>query len=323
MNISTIAQLANVSKSTVSRVLSKNGSVSKEAYQRVMKVVQETGYRPNQYARILNKKSTNLIGIIAPDITNPYFPQIIQCIGEVATTSGYRVILCTADTKSENEYLDMLEDMHVDGTILLCPTTDLSDLTRFERQQFVSVDAVINDTVPFVCSDFYKGGFIAATKLVENGCKKILHISGHDYYYANIQRQHGFNMGVKQYENSNVQAILLSGVSNSTAYDIIKRFLLNNPAIDGVFAGNDSIAFIVLRILNELNIHIPESMKVIGYDDNYMIPMVYPLLSTIKQPISDIGKTAVTTLINMIHNQQVTRENILNVDYIKRNTTIC
>ena len=178
IQIAEIAELAGVSKSTVSRVLSGNGSVSQKSYDKVMRVVNEIDYRPNPYARILNKKSTSLIGIIVPDIINPYFPQIIQ-----------------------------------------------------------------------------------------------------DYFQT-------------------------------------------HPNIDGIFTDNDSIAFMVLRILHSLKIEVPSKMKIIGYDDNFMIPMIYPALSTIHQPVTQIGQLAAQTLINMINRQQINYQNILDVSYVKRNTTI-
>ena len=324
MNINTIAKLSGVSKSTVSRVLSKNGSVSKESYEKVMQIINQYDYKPNRYARILNNMPTNLIGIITPDITNPYFPEIIKCITEIATEFGYRVILCNTDTKlkSEADYLNMLEEMQVDGTILLCPSTDLTNLSDYSHMPLVSIDAVINDDIPYVCSDFYKGGFIAGTKLIENNCKHILHITGHENFYANIQRKRGFEACLHQYKSDDIQFYLLSDISISTSYEKIKEYLTHNPQIDGIFTDNDSFAFTVLRILNELNMPVPNKVKVIGYDDNFMIPMVFPLLSTIHQPISDIGKTAITTLLNLINNQQIKRINILDVQYIKRNTTV-
>lgn len=323
MNIYTIAQLAGVSKSTVSRVLSKNGSVSKKSYDKVMKIIEEYDYKPNQYAQILNRKSTNLIGIITPDIANPYFPEIIKYISDLASSYGYRVILCQcdSDSKSENDYLAMLSDMYVDGAILLCPTSEVKDSSYLHQIPIVTIDSVINKEIPYVCSDFYKGGFLAATKLVDNGCKNLLHISGNLKYYANMQRKQGFEAAIAQHTESIASNHLLSNMSYNRSYLEIRTFLENNPHIDGIFAGNDSLAFLILRILHELEIPVPQNIKLIGYDDNFMIPMVYPLLSTIHQPIEDVAKTATTTLISLIRNQQVQRENILDVTYIKRNTT--
>ena len=322
MNINTIAKLSGVSKSTVSRVLSKHGSVSAESYEKVMKVVNENNYTPNRYARILNNMPTNLIGIISPDITNPYFPEIIECITNIATSKGYRLILCNTDTSSQSEisYLNMLKEMQVDGAILLCPTNEI-ELLSFSDLPIVSIDSIINEDIPYVCSDFYKGGYIAGAKLIENGCKKILHISGHDNFYANIQRKNGFNAAISQAKKVDIEIFNLSNLSTSSCYKEIKSFIIEHKGIDGVFADNDSFAFTVLRIFNELAIAVPEKACVIGYDDNFMIPMVYPLLSTIHQPIKEIGATAITTLIDLILNHQIKRTNILDVNYIKRSTT--
>lgn len=322
LNINTIAKLSGVSKSTVSRVLSKNGSVSKEAYEKVMRVINENHYTPNRYARILNNMPTHLIGIVSPDITNPYFPEIIECITTIASDNGYRVILCNTNKNNNTEisYLGMLREMQVDGTILLCPTNDI-DLSDIQDMPIVSIDSIINENIPYVCSDFYKGGYIAGSKLLENGCRNILHISGTENFYANIQRRNGFEAALMNCKSRKLNLERLSNLSTSSCYNEIKEFIISHPDIDGVFADNDSFAFSVLRILNELSISVPDRISVIGYDDNFMIPMVYPLLSTIHQPITEIGATAITTLLDLIKNHQIKRTNILDVSYVKRNTT--
>lgn len=324
MNISKIAELSGVSKSTVSRVLSGTGSFSAKSQAKVMEVVNALDYRPNPYARILNKKSTNLIGVIVPDITNPYFPEIIQEIEKVCASHDYKIILCIIDSPkhSEIEYLDMLETMRVDGTILLCPTTNLTDLSAYDRQALVSVDAVVSHSIPFICSDFYKGGFLAGTKLIENNCKHLLHVSGHDYYYANIQRRNGFQAALSSHAGEVQSQHSLADISISHNLKDVTHYLNAHPEIDGIFTDNDSIAFFLLRALQELHIPVPDRIKIIGYDNNFMIPMVYPPLSTIAQPIARVGQLAAETIINMLHTQQVSYENILDVTYIKRETTL-
>ncbi|MCI9270562.1 MAG: hypothetical protein HFH11_05365 [Dorea sp.] len=135
-------------------------------------------------------------------------------IQTVCSKHSYRILLCITESGSKNEveYLDMLENMRADGTILLCPTTRMKDISKYDRQAIISVDAVINDKIPNVCSDFYKGGYLAANKLVENGCKNILHISAHNYYYANEQRHMGFETGIKEHLNS-IQSYQIEGTS--------------------------------------------------------------------------------------------------------------
>ena len=249
---------------------------------------------------------------------------MIQEIEHEGKKYGYKIILCVSgsDSKTEYEYMDMLEEMRVDGTILLCPTTYITDLSAYARQSILSVDGIVNENIPYICSDFYKGGYLAATKLLENNCTNILHISGRSYFYPNIKRRQGFEAGIS---NSSIKFNtyeLLSDLSMSKGLKTISDYLCEHPDVDGIFTDNDSIAFMVLRILNELHVPVPEKIKVIGYDDNFMIPMVYPALSTIHQPIAKIGTLAATTLINMINKQKINYENILDVSYICRETTI-
>lgn len=321
LNLSDIAKLAGVSKSTASRVLSNHEHVSEKSRAKVMAVVEKVNYKPNQYARILNNKSSQIIGIVVPDLMNPYFPEIIQHIERFASEKGFRIILCNtkASGKSEYYYLDMLEEMHVDGTILIAPSNEITEINKYQRQAIISIDGIINKKCPYVSSDFYKGGFIAAQKLIENGCKNILHVSGKDSYYPNICRRKGFIEGINRCANIHAFEVL-SDLSLSKTHDVLYDYL-NSNNVDGIFADNDSIAFSILRVLGELNINTPDQIKLIGYDDNFMIPMVYPLLSTIHQPIEKVAEIATTTLINMINKYQISLQNIVDVEYIKRDTT--
>ncbi len=322
LNLSDIAKLAGVSKSTASRVLSNHDHVSEKSRAKVMAIVEELNYKPNQQARMLNNKSSQTIGIIVPDLMNPYFPEIVQHIEQFLSEKGFNIILCNtkASGKSAYYYLDILEEMRVDGTILIAPSIEITEIEKYQRQSIVSIDGIINDKCPYVASDFYKGGFLAAQKLIENGCKSILHISGKQNYYPNICRSKGFTEGIAKF--STIQTVeVLSDLSSSKTYNAVYDYLSSENKIDGIFADNDSIAFSVLRVFGELNIDTPNQIRLIGYDDNFMIPMVYPLLSTIHQPIEKVAEIAVTTLTSMINNQQISLQNIVDVEYIKRNTT--
>jgi len=323
ITINTIAKLSGVSKATVSRVLTKHPNVSEKTREKVLKVIKEQNYQPNRTAQMLNKKASKLIGVIVPDITNPYFPQLVQEIEQAVSQKGYSIILAnTVGAKEKKNYIKMMQSMLVDGVIVIVP----SSMTEYDDSitvPVISLDGILHEDVPHIASDFYKGAFVAGEKLVQNGCRNILHLSGQSHYHANVLRANGFLDGIESAKGSNVIEFgkFETDLSESKNYEDLKTFFKEHKNIDGIFADNDSIGFTALRIFNELNVKIPEEVQLIGYDDNFMIPMVYPLLSTIKQPIKEMGIIAANTMIKMLDNIEVKKENILDVIYIKRNTT--
>lgn len=323
VTINTIAKLSGVSKATVSRVLSNHPNVSEKTRQKVLEIIREHNYQPNRTAQMLNKKASKLIGVIVPDITNPYFPQLVQEIEQAVAQKGYSIILSnTVGAKEKKNYIHMMQSMQVDGVIVIVP----SPMTTFDEDitvPVISLDGILHDDVPHIASNFYKGGFLAGERLVQNGCRNILHLSGQSHYHANVLREKGLRDGIES-ARGNIEIDIgkfETDLSESENYENVKSFFKKHQNIDGIFADNDSIGFTALRILNELNISIPEQIQIIGYDDNFMIPMVYPLLSTIKQPIKEIGIIAANTIINMIDKKQVKKENVLDVIYVKRDTT--
>lgn len=323
ITINDIAKICGVSKATVSRVLSNHENVSEKTRQKVLQVIKENNYEPNRSAQMLNKKASKLIGIIVPDITNPYFPQLVQEIEQAVAVKGYNIILSnTVGEKNNKNYIHMLQNLQVDGIIVIVP----SPMTVYDenvRVPVLSLDGILHEDVPYIASNFYKGAYLAGEKLVNNGCKNILHLSGQSHYHANVLRENGFRDGIKAASNSEniIVGKFETNLSESKNYENVKNFFKSNNDIDGIFADNDSIGFTALRILNELKMNIPEDIQIIGYDDNFMIPMVYPLLSTIKQPIKEMGIIAGNTIINMINDVAVNKESILDVIYIKRDTT--
>ncbi len=324
ITINTIAKMCGVSKSTVSRVLTNHPNVSEKTRQKVLKIMEEHNYQPNRTAQMLNKKASKLIGVIVPDITNPYFPQLVQEIEQAVAQKGYSIILTnTVGAREKKNYIHMMQSMQVDGIIVIVP----SPLTTYDDKIYVpviSLDGILHEDVPHITSNFYKGAYIAGEKLVQNGCRNILHLSGQSHYHANVMREKGLRDGI-EHARGNIKINIgkfETDLSESDNYENVKSFFQQYKDIDGIFADNDSIGFTALRILNELKISIPDQIQIIGYDDNFMIPMVYPLLSTIKQPIKEIGIIAANTIINMLNDKPVKKENVLDVIYIKRDTTI-
>lgn len=317
-----VAKRANVSIATVSRVLNNKEDVNEDTRKRILEIIEEMNYKPNQVARTLYKKNSNLIAVIVPDLINPYYPEIIQAIETTFKNQGYHILLYNTsnDIEKENWHIETISSMMIDGVILISPTMNTEKYDEL-RVPIISIDGIANKSIQYIASNYYKGAQIAVQKLIENNCKNILHIAGPQNLSSAVMRFKGFNEEVIKYDVSYDN--LISKIIYNENKKIIKDYLIKNRNIDGIFASNDSIAFTVVKVLNELNISIPKDIKLIGFDNNYMSEMITPALSTISQPIYDIGVKAANVLIDNIQMREINKENIIfDIQYIKRDTTI-
>ncbi len=317
-----VANRANVSVATVSRVLNNKLDVSDDTRKRIWKIIEEMKYVPNQVARTLYKKSSHIIGVIVPDLINPFYPEILEAIEETFQNHGYHVLLFNTGNNDEKEkwQVSALSSMMLDGIILISPTMNTKKYDNL-KIPIISVDGIINDTIQCIMSDYYKGAQLAARKLIDNECKNILHIAGPQNLSSAIMRYKGFNDEIEKYDVQYDN--IVSFISYNKSKGLVKDYLLNNNKIDGIFASNDSLAFMVVKILNELGISIPKKVKLIGFDNNYMSEMITPALSTISQPIHEIGIQVVNTILSNIKGEEVSRKNIVfDIEYIKRDTTV-
>lgn len=317
--IKQVAKHANVSVATVSRVMNKSGYVSEEAKEAVEKAIAELNYAPNRVARSLYKKSSNLIGLIMPDITNPFFPQLARAIEDVANQHGYQVVLCNTDEQLEKEqtYLVALQTMHVDGLII---TTNHSHNPNYETLDLpmVALDRIVKAGIDAVVSDGYEGGKLAADTLLQRGATRLAHIAGPDHLKTVKRRTEGF---------VEVAGEKLVGMTESTftfkdALKASQELFDHAWPFDGIFAANDVIAAAVLQEAVRRNIRVPEELQVIGYDGIELGEMTSPPLTTIVQPIYEMGRLATERLLDLIEKKDTRpKEMLLPVTLLERHTT--
>ena len=181
-SIRDVAKLAGVSPSTVSRVMNGTAKVDEEKMQRVLNAISETGFKPNEVARSLFKKSSRIIGVIAPDIENPFFTEMAKSIEGEAYARGYRMTLCYSENKpeKEKESIRMLSRMNADGIILMTNNEEIDAEVKDCGIPVVVVDRRIHaeGELAFVEADHYEGGKLAARHLIQCGCRNIVNISG-------------------------------------------------------------------------------------------------------------------------------------------------
>ncbi|RED56310.1 LacI family DNA-binding transcriptional regulator [Cohnella lupini] len=322
--IKDIADKVGVTVTSVSRVLNNRGYISEMLKKRVQEAMEELNYQPNEVARSLIRKKSNIIGLIIPDVSHPFFGEVTKYIEYYADKNGYKLLLCNSKLNKlkEKEYINMLKGSQVDGIIMGSHTMDTKDYTSI-KLPMVTLDRQITDTIPYISSDNYKGGELATNLLIKKGCKKIAHISGN--LHLNLLAKLRHDAFKKVITNKGIEHIVLQTEINGFNYDeyeqLVSSMFREHPDIDGVFASSDIIAAQVLKECYRIGKSVPEDMKIVGYDGIQLGQLITPGITTIKQPTKEIGKMAVRLIIEQIEGQDVSKENILPVKLIERQST--
>jgi len=297
-----VAKAAGVSPTTVSRVLNNRGYISDNTREKVENAIKELNYYPNDVARSLFKKRTNFVGLILPNVSNPFFGELALYIENICFSLGYKIILCNSNDQIEKEkaYSAMLIRHQVDGMIV-CSYNRGIDTYNYPKLPIVAIDHYLAPTIPVVGSDNYAGGKLAVQHLIDQGCKSIIHINGP------LELETPAQFRRKAYEDLVEEPItyeITKALDDEDSIAIVKSIFEEHPETDGIFASDDMIAASCLRIAKELGLHVPDQLKVVGYDGTKTIMHLMPHLTTIQQPIEDIARTSVTKLMDMIDNPE-------------------
>lgn len=302
--IKDVAKKAGVSVATVSRFLNNSGYVSAEAARAVTAAVDELKYELNPIARSLNTKKSNLIGLILPDITNPFFPELARAVEDVALTYGYTVVLCNSDEDPEKEknYIETLKKKYIAGFIV---TSNQLDAPHYANANvpIVALDRAINEKIPTVSSNNKEGAVMGTNALLERGCQHILFLRGPEELNPANDRYEGF-MAAIQRANVNYQVVTCP-FHFADSQQIVEQALTNNPQIDGIFASSDVSAAGALKAASTMGIHVPNDLQIVGFDGVAMGEMLSPGLTTVAQDVYKMGAIATRVLIKRIENKKV------------------
>lgn len=320
--IKDVAKIAGVTVTTVSRVLNNRGYISDATRKKVYEAMGELNYQPNELARSLHRRKSNIIGLIIPNVSHPFFAELTNYIEYYAYESGYKILVCNSyqDSIKEKDYVEMLKRNQVDGIIMGSHTLETSDYL-VPTLPIVAIDRNLSNNIPYITSDNYRGGSLATNLLIDRGCKKLAHISG--------------PLGLNTPANKRYQAFMdvvfqrkVDYVVKEAKLDIFESYeklayklFEEHPDIDGIFASSDMIAASIINVASIMGKEIPKDLKIVGYDDISLASLIVPSLTTIKQPIKEMGEAAVKTLINQIEGKTVDIENILPISLVERKTT--
>lgn len=317
-----VAQLAEVSVATVSRVMNNSGYVNSETRERVLRAIKELDYHPNVLARGLNKKRTKTLGLLLPDITNPFFPQLARAVEDVAQEFGYSLVLCNSDDQPEKElhYIKILEQKYIDGVLVVSSSFSREDL--HERIPVVVFDRIGAEDIPAVCVKNRSGARLAVNHLFEIGCKRIGHLRGPFDASTADERYRGYIDAVQTQPWFSDNYVEVANFDMELAKTAVLRLLQRQPDIDGIFAGNDLMAVGALKALLHAGYRVPEDIALIGFDGIPLTETVVPEISTIVQPIYEMGELATRLLLQLIEQKPVLEQIYeLDVQLLQRTST--
>jgi LacI family transcriptional regulator len=333
VTIKDLARELGISPSTVSRALSGHPDISDNTIKRVTELAEKYNYQPNAIALSLRSSKTRTIGVIIPEIAHFFFATVITGIEDLAARKGYNVILCHSNEQYEKEVKDAraLLSHRVDGLLvsLAKTTTDFSHFDAFTKQKrpLVFFDRVPPDVwTSSVTVEDEQGAFIATEHLIEQGCKRIVHLAGPDKLNISIDRQKGYLRALKT-NGIEVDAGLIIdcnlGAHLEEADQIVTGLFDKGLKFDGVFANNDLSAVGALKAIKRKGFKIPQEVAVIGYSNWPLAALVEPALSSINQPGYEMGRIAAQMFFDQIANpDQPPRHEVLKTHLVARESSL-
>jgi LacI family transcriptional regulator len=304
-----VAREANVSIATVSKVINNTGRIGEKTKRKVLNVMKKLDYQPNIMASALMGKQTKTIGLLIPDLANPFFSELARRIEDRCHEFGYSLVICSTDylTEKENKYLALLKRKNVDGFILASGFENLAKVEELVSEDF-PVAIVARDfpmfSVNTVALDDFMGGYLAASHLIDLGHKNISVIARD--VWSNRERLRGFKQALE--ENSiefNTGFEFVEDINHVEPGRSMTLKYLNSPnPPTAIFACNDLLAIGAIQAVKEQGLSVPGDISVIGFDNTMIATIVEPPLTTIAQPIQNMGKEVVDLMISMIKGEK-------------------
>lgn len=316
--IKDVAKMAEVSISTVSRVINDSKPVSPEARRRVLRAIDDLGYKPNEIARSLVTKKSNLIGIIVDDIGNSYVSQIVRGIEEVGRMYNYDIVLCSSYGSEETElrFIQLLMQKQVEGIIIVSEiaTTKIAEIINKYKVPFVYLNRFYDILkTPTVTIDNELASAMIVNHLIELGHKNILYVTQDKDIDITVEKYK-----VKGYTEAIEKAGLKPLLHSASGYKISDGYNLGQELIDkikdqeitAVYCCQDEVSIGLINYLYDNNINVPEDISIVGYGDIGLSSIYRPTLTTIKEPYYDFGAVAIRRILKQIKGE-VTDEQTL------------
>ena len=310
VNITDVAQRAGVSISTVSRVLNNSDyPIRPETRQKVLEAIEELRFRPNDVARSLLLKQTHTIGLIVPDISNPYYPELSLGVEATASEHGYAVIFCNTSRRPEKVeyYLDVLLQKRADGIIIAGGGTDLTQISQGTLRSDTKIALVGKHHLPFpsVQVDNFGAAREITSHLLHLGHRHIAFISGPPNLTSVQDRLAGYKASLEERGISEDNRLICEGdFGAESGYSATLSLLRGEPTPTAIFAANDRMAISAMAAAADVGLRVPNDLTVVGFDDIITASLVRPSLTTVALPAYEIGASAMRLMLRLLEGEE-------------------
>jgi len=330
ITIKDVAKMSEVSISTVSRVINDSKPVSPEARRRVLNAIDELGYKPNEIARSLVTKKSNVMGIIVDDIGSSYVAQIIRGVEEVGRMYNYDLLLLSTygDKGSELRYAQLLMQKQVAGIIVVSEVLNMEIIEYLDETKipFVYLNKYYNVLEsPTVAIDNYDASKKVMEYLIDGGHRKIAYAAQEKDIAITIEKQK-----IEAYKewmdniNENPIVLTVDGHSISTGYQLGKKVkeLIEKEQVTAIYCCEDEIALGLINYLYDHSIKVPDDISIVGYGDISLASVYRPKLTTIKEPYYDIGAVSIRKILKQLQGEKLEKQTtVLPVQLIIRDSS--
>ncbi len=326
--LSDVAEMAGVSKATVSRYLNNSLALPPETATRIQQAIRQLNYRGNSLARRLSKGGSETLGLVLPDITNTFFAELADAAEEEASAQGYSLVLCVTRNNPDKElqFIRWLDSCQVDGLLFATNRPDDGLLCEEIRrhQHIVLLDEDIpGTTAPKVFTDNRQGGLIATQQLIAAGHRHIAFVGGEHGLMSARERYQGFSEALHQAGlNCPDPWVLFGQYKLEFGTRALEQLFSTPQRPTAIFAASDYLVLGILDGLRNLNLSAPADLSVVGFDDASYTNYTHPRISTIRQPARQMGHTAVRLLLQMLKDQPVPEITRLPVEWIARDSIL-
>jgi LacI family transcriptional regulator len=304
-----IARELNISPATVSRGLKDHPAVKKATRKKIQDLARQLGYRSNTFASNLRKKRTDTIGVIVPRLSSYFMSNVIAGMEQVATAEGYNLIISQSSESVRKEMTNVttMFNSRVDG-LLVSLSYETENIAHFEPFLHKGIPVIFFDRIQEhpacmgIVIDNYKAAYDATTHLLQQGCKRIMHIGGNPISHVYAERLKGYRKALNDHKIvPDHKLILTMNMSEQAGVEAAEHILKMKHRPDAVFSANDACAIYCMLTLKKAGVRIPEDIAFIGFNNDPMSKVVEPNLTTVNYPGYAMGEAAATQLINHLN----------------------
>lgn len=322
ITIKEIAQMAGVSVATVSRVINNNPQgVGKIKRQEILELIEKYNYTPNLIAKSMVTNKTQCIGLLVPDILNPFFQNLARGIEDYAMQKGYSVFLGNTDNQVDKylNYIKVMRSKNVDGLIITGYLEEIAtELDKALKKSKVVIIDRYTESSDYcqITTDNRVAAYQMTKHLLDKGHRKIACITGPSYLYINEERIKGYKKALEEAKVKYDEALMFEGTFELESGEIQGELIIEQTDATAIFCFNDMMAQGVYKVCRRLGKRIPEDISLVGFDDIYTAELMVPPLTTMKQPAYSMGEMAANLLIKWMD------DNVLNDKHIELSSEI-